>query len=207
MSADPAIRVIRVVVVDDESLVASSLSTLLSLEEDLDVVATLGSGEEVLDWCHRHPVPDVVVMDLQMGGIDGIETAESLPDGVNVLIVTSHGRPRQLKRALAGGVLGFVPKTSSAEEFATAVRTVHAGRRYLDPELAATAIGVGESPLTEREAQVLEVAGQGGSVEQIAAAVHLAAGTTRNYLSSAMGKTGASTRFEAWRIAREHGWL
>lgn len=207
MSAGPAIRVIRVVVVDDESLVASSLSTLLSLEEDLDVVATLGSGEEVLDWCHRHPVPDVVVMDLQMGGIDGIETAESLPDGVNVLIVTSHGRPRQLKRALAGGVLGFVPKTSSAEEFATAVRTVHAGRRYLDPELAATAIGVGESPLTEREAQVLEVAGQGGSVEQIAAAVHLAAGTTRNYLSSAMGKTGASTRFEAWRIAREHGWL
>lgn len=207
MSAGPAIRVIRVVVVDDESLVASSLSTLLSLEEDLDVVATLGSGEEVLDWCHGHPVPDVVVMDLQMGGIDGIETAESLPDGVNVLIVTSHGRPRQLKRALAGGVLGFVPKTSSAEEFATAVRTVHAGRRYLDPELAATAIGVGESPLTEREAQVLEVAGQSGSVEQIAAAVHLAAGTTRNYLSSAMGKTGASTRFEAWRIAREHGWL
>lgn len=204
MSAETAIRV---VVVDDESLVASSLSTLLSLEEDLDVVATLGSGEEVLDWCHRHPAPDVVVMDLQMGGIDGIETAESLPDGVKVLIVTSHGRPRQLKRALAGGVLGFVPKTSSAGEFATAVRTVHAGRRYLDPELAATAIGVGESPLTEREAQVLEVAGQGGSVEQIAAAVHLAAGTTRNYLSSAMGKTGASTRFEAWRIARERGWL
>ncbi len=140
MSAD---TVIRVVVVDDESLVASSLSTLLSLEDDLDVVATLGSGEEVLDWCQRHPVADVVVMDLQMGGIDGIETAESLPDGVNVLIVTSHGRPRQLKRALAGGVLGFVPKTSSAGEFATAVRTVHAGRRYLDPELAAAAIGVG----------------------------------------------------------------
>lgn len=132
MSAD---TVIRVVVVDDESLVASSLSTLLSLEDDLDVVATLGSGEEVLDWCQRHPVADVVVMDLQMGGIDGIETAESLPDEVNVLIVTSHGRPRQLKRALAGGVLGFVPKTSSAGEFATAVRTVHAGRRYLDPSL------------------------------------------------------------------------
>jgi two-component system response regulator DesR len=201
--------VIRVVVVDDESLVASSLSTLLSLEDDLDVVATLGSGEEVVDWCRTHPSPavDVVVTDLQMGGMDGIATAEALPDGVRVLIVTSHGRPRQLKRALAGGVLGFVPKTSSAEEFATAVRTVHAGRRYLDPELAAAAIGAGESPLTEREAQLLEVAGQGGSVEQIAATVHLAAGTTRNYLSSAMGKTGASTRFEAWRIARERGWL
>lgn len=200
---------IRVAVVDDESLVASSPSTLLSLEDDLEVTVTLGSGEELLDWCRAHAdgLPDVVVMDLQMGGIDGVEAAAALPDGVTVLIVTSHGRPRQLKRALAGGVLGFVPKTASAEEFATAVRTVHAGRRYLDPELAAAAIGAGESPLTEREAELLEIAGQGGSVEQIAATVHLAPGTTRNYLSSAMGKTGASTRFEAWRKARERGWL
>ncbi|MGP9759020.1 response regulator transcription factor [Corynebacterium sp. AOP12-C2-36] len=203
MSAEP----VRVVVVDDESLVASSLSTLLSLEDDLDVVATLGSGEELLDWCRTHHPPDVAVTDLQMGGIDGVETAAGLPEGVAVLIVTSHGRPRQLKRALAAGVAGFVPKTSSAAEFATAVRTVHAGRRYLDPELAAQAIGAGESPLTERETELLEVAGQGGSVEQIAETVHLAAGTTRNYLSSAMSKTGAATRFEAWRIARDRGWL
>ncbi|MGO3363456.1 MAG: response regulator [Corynebacterium sp.] len=201
---------ITVAVVDDESLVASSLSSLLDLEEDLDVLATLGSGEALLDWASTHDV-DVVVMDLQMGGIDGVETAGKLTEASDtapaVLIVTSHGRPRQLKRALAGGVLGFVPKTSSAEEFANAVRTVHSGRRYLDPELAAAAIGAGESPLTERETEVLEVAGRGESVEQIAATVHLAAGTTRNYLSSAMGKTGASTRFEAWRIARERGWL
>ncbi|MGP9724357.1 response regulator transcription factor [Corynebacterium sp. AOP40-9SA-29] len=203
MSTEP----VRVAVVDDESLVASSLSTLLSLEDDLDVVATLGSGEELLDWCRTHRAPDVVVTDLQMGGIDGVETAAGLPEDVAVLIVTSHGRPRQLKRALAAGVAGFVPKTSSAVEFATAVRTVHAGRRYLDPELAAQAIGAGESPLTERETELLEVAGQGGSVEQIAETVHLAAGTTRNYLSSAMSKTGAATRFEAWRIARERGWL
>ena len=203
MSAEP----VRVVVVDDESLVASSLSTLLSLEDDLDVVATLGSGEELLDWCRTHHAPDVAVTDLQMGGIDGVETAASLPEGVAVLIVTSHGRPRQLKRALAAGVAGFVPKTSSAAEFAPAVRTVHAGRRCLDPELAAQAIGAGESPLTERETELLEVAGQGGSVEQIAETVHLAAGTTRNYLSSAMSKTGAATRFEAWRIARDRGWL
>ena len=209
MSTDPS--PISVVVVDDESLVASSLSTLLDLQDDLHVVATLGSGEELLDWVAKNPdsgqTVDVVVMDLQLGGIDGVETAGRLPDGLAVLIVASHGRPRALKRALAHGVLGFLPKTSSAEEFATAVRTVHAGRRHLDPELAAAAISAGESPLTDRETEVLEVAGQGGSVEQIAQTVHLAAGTTRNYLSSAMTRTGASTRFEAWRIARERGWL
>lgn len=206
-SPDP----IRVIVVDDESLVASSLSSLLDLQDDLSVVATLGSGEDLLDWVGKHPDPepaaDVVVMDLELGGIDGVETAGRLPEGTAVLIVTSHGRPRALKRALGNGVLGFLPKTSSADEFATAVRTVHSGRRHLDPELAAAAISSGESPLTERESEVLEVAGQGGSVEQIAQTVHLAAGTTRNYLSSAMAKTGASTRFEAWRLAKERGWL
>lgn len=203
---------ITVVVVDDEALVASSLSTLLGLEEDLDVLATLGSGEELLDWWDAGHAADVVVMDLQLGGIDGVETAWRLGEKTTgttaaVLIVTSHGRPRQLRQALAAGVPGFIRKTSTAAEFAAGVRTVHAGRRYLDPDLAAAAIGAGESPLTEREAEVLEAAGRGGSVEQIAAQVHLASGTTRNYLSAAMGKTGASTRFEAWRIARERDWL
>ncbi|CUU66726.1 response regulator [Corynebacterium variabile] len=203
---------ITVVVVDDEALVASSLSTLLGLEEDLDVLATLGSGEELLDWWDAGHAADVVVMDLQLGGIDGVETARRLGERTTgttaaVLIVTSHGRPRQLRQALAAGVPGFIRKTSTAAEFAAGVRTVHAGRRYLDPDLAAAAIGAGESPLTEREAEVLEAAGRGGSVEQIAAQVHLASGTTRNYLSAAMGKTGASTRFEAWRIARERDWL
>lgn len=203
---------ITVIVVDDEALVASSLSTLLGLEEDLDVLATLGSGEELLDWWDAGHAADVVVMDLQLGGIDGVETARRLGEKTTgttaaVLIVTSHGRPRQLRQALAAGVPGFIRKTSTAAEFAAGVRTVHAGRRYLDPDLAAAAIGAGESPLTEREAEVLEAAGRGGSVEQIAAQVHLASGTTRNYLSAAMGKTGASTRFEAWRIARERDWL
>lgn len=203
---------ITVVVVDDEALVASSLSILLGLEEDLDVLATLGSGEELLDWWDAGHAGDVVVMDLQLGGIDGVETARRLGEKTTgttaaVLIVTSHGRPRQLRQALAAGVPGFIRKTSTAAEFAAGVRTVHAGRRYLDPDLAAAAIGAGESPLTEREAEVLEAAGRGGSVEQIAAQVHLASGTTRNYLSAAMGKTGASTRFEAWRIARERDWL
>lgn len=204
---------IRVAVVDDEALVAQSLATLLGLEEDLEVVLVAGSGEELLEWWRRSAPgerAEVCVCDLQMGGIDGIETAErlrALDEAGRVVIVTSHARPRSLKRALAAGVAGFLPKTATAEQFATAIRTVHGGRRYLDPDLAAATIAAGESPLTEREAELLELAGQGGSVEDIAAAVHLAPGTTRNYLSSAMGKTGAQNRFEAYTRARERGWV
>ncbi|MDO5669332.1 MAG: response regulator transcription factor [Corynebacterium sp.] len=201
---------IRIAIVDDESLVAQSLGTLLGLEEDLEVAVVAASGEELIDWWRRGQQVDVCVCDLQMGGIDGIETARRIWDispQVQVLIVTSHARPRALKQALAAGVLGFLPKTATAADFATAVRAVHAGRRHIDPELAALTISAGESPLTEREAELLELAGQGGSVEDIAAAAYLAPGTTRNYLSSAMSKVGAQNRFEAYTRAREHGWI
>ncbi|MDO5512218.1 response regulator transcription factor [Corynebacterium sp.] len=201
---------IRIAIVDDESLVASSLATLLGLEDDLEVAVVAGSGEELVEWWRRGQQADVCVCDLQMGGIDGIETARrirELSPGAGVLIVTSHARPRALKQALAAGVLGFLPKTSTAVDFATAIRAVHAGRRHLDPELAALTISAGESPLSEREAELLELAGQGGSIEDIASAVHLAAGTTRNYLSSAMAKVGAQNRFEAYTRARERGWI
>lgn len=206
---------ITIAIADDESLVASSLATLLGLEDDLAVLVTCGSGEEMLTWWTRQqtmaqPVAQVCVLDLQLGGIDGIETAVKLREltpELPVLIVTSHARPRLLKRALVNGVLGFLPKTSTAEEFATAIRSVHSGRRYLDQELAAMTISAGESPLTAREEEILELAGRGGSVDEIAAAVHLAPGTTRNYLSQAMSKVGAQNRFEAFTRARERGWL
>ncbi|MGD7001543.1 response regulator [Corynebacterium halotolerans] len=206
---------ITIAIADDESLVASSLATLLSLEDDLEVLVTCGSGEELLTWWRKRlttsqPVAQVCVLDLQLGGIDGIDTAVQLRElsaDLPVLIVTSHARPRQLKRALANGVLGFLPKTATAEEFAGAIRSVRGGRRYLDQELAAMTISAGESPLTEREEEILELAGRGGSVEEIAAAAHLASGTTRNYLSQAMGKVGAQNRFEAYTRARELGWL
>lgn len=202
---------ISISIADDEALIASSLATLLSLEPDLDVRLTAGSGEELIEtWADPSNRTDVCVLDLQLGGIDGIDTAtrlmETTPD-LAVLIVTSHARPRQLKRALAAGVLGFLPKTSTADEFATAIRTVHAGRRYIDPELAAMTISAGESLLTNREEEVLELAGQGLSAEEIAVAAHLAPGTTRNYLSQAMTKVGAQNRFEAFTRARELGWL
>ncbi|ALZ99701.1 response regulator transcription factor [Corynebacterium glutamicum] len=202
---------ITISIADDEALIASSLSTLLSLEPDLEVSQIAASGEELLElWENLETHTDVCVIDLQLGGIDGIDTASKLmatTPGLAVLIVTSHARPRQLKRALNAGVLGFLPKTSTAEQFATAIRTVHAGRRYIDPELAAMTISAGESPLTNREEEVLELAGKGLSAEEIAEAAHLAPGTTRNYLSQAMAKVGAQNRFEAFTRARELGWL
>lgn len=206
---------IRVLIVDDESLVASSLATLIGLEDDLEVLAVLSSGEELEQWWRKkhtlgEPLADVIVSDLHLGGIDGIDAiarvATISPD-VKAMIVTSHARPRALKEALSASIMGFLPKTSTAQEFASAIRTVHAGKRYLDPELSAQAIATGESPLTEREAEVLEAAGGGASNDEIAARVHLAPGTVRNYLSSAMTKLGAHNRFEAFTTARDAGWI
>ncbi|AHI21520.1 response regulator transcription factor [Corynebacterium vitaeruminis] len=201
---------ITVHITDDESLIASSLATLLRLEDDIEVVGTSGTGEQLLEALATRPVPDVVVLDLHMPGIDGITTAEqALADhpGLAVLIVTSHARPRGLKRALAVGVRGFLPKTADANEFADAIRALKKGRKYIDQELAAAALDMEASPLTEREVEVLEQAGTGASVNDIAAAVHLAPGTARNYLSSAIAKTGAINRIDAFHKAREAGWI
>lgn len=205
---------INVHITDDETLIASSLATLLGLEDDLAVQGTSHSGQELLDHLHRQhttgALPDVIVLDLHMPGIDGLRTAERIVQDypqLPILIVTSHARPRGLKRALAAGVRGFLPKTAQAEEFATAIRTLHSGKTYLDQELAVQALGIEDSPLTEREVEVLEHAGTGASVNDIAAAVRIAPGTARNYLSSAMAKTNAANRFDAFHKAREAGWI
>lgn len=206
---------ITVAIVDDEQLIASSLATLLELEADLTVTETFASGEEVMSrWEKANALesrlPDVLVTDLQLGGIDGVELAQEisrLSPQTAIVIVTSHSRPHQLKRALTSGVQGFLPKTATAEEFAAAIRSVHEGRSFIDQELAAMTITATSSPLTEREADVIEAAGRGGSIEQIAKEVFLATGTTRNYLSSAMAKLSAQNRFEAYLRARESGWI
>lgn len=206
---------ITVAIVDDEQLIASSLATLLELEADLTVTETFASGEELISRWEKASaleslLPDVLVTDLQLGGIDGVELAQELSrlsPQTAIVIVTSHSRPHQLKRALTSGVQGFLPKTATAEEFAAAIRSVHEGRSFIDQELAAMTITATSSPLTEREADVIEAAGRGGSIEQIAKEVFLATGTTRNYLSSAMAKLGAQNRFEAYLRARESGWI
>lgn len=200
---------IRVLLADDENLIRSALATMLDLEDDIEVVAQADSGEAALSIA-SDAVPDVAVLDLQMGGIDGIETARKIVGALprcGTIIVTSHGRPGYLKKALAAGVRGFLPKTTSAATLAEVVRTVHAGGRYVDPSLAAEAIGAGDSPLTPREADVLEFAADGATIAEIARRAHLSPGTTRNYLSAAAAKLGAANRHEACAVARRHGWI
>ncbi|MFJ9693075.1 response regulator [Kitasatospora sp. NPDC101183] len=200
---------VRVLLADDEHLIRGALAALLSLEDDIEVVAQAGSGPEALAMAQAHR-PDIAVLDLQMPGLDGIEVATGLrrvlPD-CRCMIVTGHGRPGYLKRALEVGVRGFLPKTVSAADLAGIIRTVRSGGRYVDPELAADAISAGETPLTPRETDVLELAADGTTIAEIAARASLSQGTVRNYLSSAATKLGAENRHAAVRIAREHGWI
>lgn len=200
---------IRILLADDEHLIRSAMAQMLDLDDDFEVVAEAATGPEAVAAARQHR-PDVAVLDLQMPGLDGIETARAilaeLP-GCGCLVVTSHGRPGYLKRALSSGVRGFLPKTTSAATLAQVVRVVHAGGRHVDPELAAEAIAAGDSPLTPREADVLEAAADAAPVEEIAKRVHLSAGTVRNHLSNAATKLGASNRHEAVATARRMGWI
>ncbi|WP_431035356.1 response regulator transcription factor [Streptomyces sp. P6-2-1] len=200
---------VRVLLADDEHLIRGALAALLALEGDLEVVAEAASGAEALAMA-RARTPDVAVLDLQMPDGDGVSVATALRSELpacRCLIVTSHGRPGHLKRALEAGVRGFVPKTVSAQRLAEIIRTVHAGSRYVDPELAADAIAAGDSPLSAREAEVLEYAADGAPVAEIAQRAGLSPGTVRNYLSSAVTKLGAENRHSAVRTARSRGWV
>ena len=200
---------IRVIVADDQSLVRGALAALLSLEGDIEVVAEAGDGDAALAAAREHS-PDVALLDIEMPGMDGIAATAAIRQhapGCRILIVTTFGRPGYLRRALEAGASGFVVKDTPAAELAEAVRRVHAGLRAVDPSLAAESLYDGTNPLTPREADVLRVALAGGTVAAIAARVFLSEGTVRNHLSSAIGKTGASTRAEAARIAEVRGWL
>ena len=199
---------IRVLLADDEHLIRAALATMLDLETDIEVVAQAASGTEAVAAAAKFR-PDVAVLDLQMPGLDGVEAAERIiaETGAATVIVTSHGRPGYLKRALSVGVRGFLPKTTSAETLAEVVRKVRAGGRHVDPELAAEAISAGDSPLTPRESDVLELAADGSSIDEIARRASLSAGTARNYLSAAVTKLGAANRHEAAGIARRNGWI
>ncbi len=200
---------IRVLLADDEHLIRAALAQMLDLEDDIEIVGQAATGTAAVAQTGELR-PDVVVLDLQMPGLDGIAAAariaEILP-GCGCLIVTSHGRPGLLKRALSTGVRGFLPKTTSAQTLAAAVRVVAGGGRYVDPGLAAEAMALGDSPLTPRETAVLEAASDGAPVEEIARRTHLAAGTVRNYLSSAAAKLAATNRHEAVNVAHRMGWI
>jgi two-component system, NarL family, response regulator DesR len=200
---------VRLLLADDQALVRGALATLLSLEPDMEVVAEVGRGDQVVAAA-RDAKPDVALLDVEMPGLDGIAATQALHDAmpeVRVLIVTTFGRPGFLRRALQAGASGFVVKDTPARQLAEAVRRVHAGLRVVDPVLAADSLAGGESPLTARESEVLVAARSGGSVADIARQVELSEGTVRNHLSSAIGKTMARNRADAVRIADEYGWL
>lgn len=200
---------IRVLLADDQALVRGALSAMLSLESDIEVVAEVGSGDEVVPAARRAE-PDVALLDVQMPGKDGLSAAAELRDALpscRVVVCTTFGRPGYLARAMAAGAVGFVVKDAPPEQLVDAVRRVHSGLRVVDPALAAESLAKGASPLTDRERDVLCAAKDGGTVADVAKALHLSEGTVRNHLSSAIGKTGARTRAEAVRIAEDCGWL
>ncbi|KIC57947.1 MULTISPECIES: response regulator transcription factor [Microbacterium] len=200
---------IRLLIADDQALVRGALSALLGLEPDIEVVAEVGRGDEVVDAAVRTSA-DVALLDIEMPGMDGIAAASALRDALptcRTLIVTTFGRPGYLTRAMRAGASGFVVKDTPAAQLADAVRRVAQGLRVVDPALAADSLAQGESPLTGRETDVLAVARTGGSIADIAQMLHLSEGTVRNHLSSAIGKTGARNRADAVRVADENGWL
>jgi two-component system response regulator DesR len=200
---------IRVLLADDQALVRGALASMLRLEPDLEVVAELGTGTEVLPAARR-TAPDVALLDVQMPGRDGLAVAAELRHALpacRVIICTTFSRPGYLSRAMSAGAAGYVVKDSRPEQLVNAIRRVHAGLRFVDPALAAESLASGASPLTDREADVLRAAAEGGTVADIAKTVGLSEGTVRNHLSSAIGKTQARTRAEAVRLAEKSGWL
>lgn len=199
---------IRVLLAEDQSLVLGALSALLSLEEDLAVVGTASDGEAALAQV-RELVPDVLVTDIEMPRLSGLDLASRVREefpSVRVVIVTTFGRAGYLRRALEVGAKGYLLKDAPASELADAIRRVYAGGRAIDPNLAAEAWGE-QDPLTERERQVLREAESGATTAAMAAKLGLSEGTVRNYLSEAISKLGAENRVEAARAAREKGWL
>lgn len=200
---------IRLLLADDQALVRGALAALLNLEPDLQVVAEVGSGDEVVAAALASE-PDVALLDVEMPRMDGVAATRAVREALpscRVLVVTTFGRPGYLRAAMAAGASGFIVKDTPARSLADAVRRVHSGLHVVDPTLAADSLIQGASPLTEREADVLRAASGGTTVAAIAAELGLSDGTVRNHLSNAMGKTGARTRAEAVRIAVENGWL
>ena len=200
---------IRVLLADDQALVRGALAAMLGLEPDIEVVAQVSSGGEMLAAA-RAARPDVALVDVQMPGKDGITAAAELHRDMpacRIVVCTTFGRPGYLSRAMAAGAVGFVVKDAPPEQLVDAVRRVHAGLRVVDPALAAESLATGQSPLTDRERDVLRVASSGGTIADVARLLSLSQGTVRNHLSSAIGKTGARTRAEAARVAEDHGWL
>jgi two-component system response regulator DesR len=200
---------IRILLAEDQTMVREALASLLSLEEDIEVVAQVDRGDAVLAAA-RDTHPDVALLDIEMPGADGISAARQLSEempGCAILILTTFGRPGYLRRAMESGARGFLLKDAPAKELAIAIRRTMAGERVVDPALAAQALSEGKGPLSWREREILMASAAGSNIAEIATSLHLSEGTVRNHLSSAIQKLGARNRFEAARAAEAKGWL
>lgn len=199
---------IRVLIADDEGMIRSALAALLCLEDDIDVIAVCSDGEQAAVEAKRLQ-PDICLLDLEMPGLDGVEVAERLWRTISTrcVIVTRHARPGVLRRALAAGVAGFLPKSRDAREVAAVIRQVAAGGRYIDPEIAADALSDERCPLTNRELDVLRLGQRGETTAQIARSLSLAPGTVRNHISTVLTKLSVETRQQAALVARDRGWI
>jgi two-component system response regulator DesR len=201
--------VIRILLAEDQAMVRGALAALLALEPDLEVVAQVGRGDEVVPAALAS-APDVALIDIEMPGADGLTAAAQLRTAVpacRVAILTTFGRPGYLRRAMEAGATGFLLKDTPASQLADAIRRIARGQHVVDPALAVAALSEGANPLSEREREALALAGSSGTVADIAASLGLSEGTVRNHLSAAIQKVGARNRAEARRIAADKGWL
>jgi two-component system response regulator DesR len=200
---------IKVLLAEDQGMMRGALTLLLNLEDDLEVVGQVSSGDLIVPTA-LEVGPDVAVLDIEMPGRSGLDAAADLHAALpscKILIVTTFGRPGYLRRAMEAGASGFLVKDGPVEDLAHAIRRVLAGERVVDPELATAALSAGPNPLTARERDVLAAAVDGSTIADIAGRLHLSESTVRNYLSAAIGKTGSRNRIEAVRAARHNGWL
>lgn len=200
---------VRVLLAEDQAMVRGALSALLSLEEDIEIVAEVSRGDEVVSAA-LDAFPDAALLDIEMPGGDGLSAAAALKERLPacyVIILTTFGRAGYLKRAMESGALGFLLKDAPASELASAIRRVMAGERVVDPALAASALSEGGNPLTGRERDVLSISADGATIGDVAAKLYLSEGTVRNYLSTAIKKLGTRNRVEAARLAERKGWL
>lgn len=204
-----SMNIIKIVLAEDQALVAGALAALLKLEEDFQIVGLANNGKDALKLCQQNDV-DILVTDIEMPQMTGLELAMAIHENklpINVVVLTTFARAGFLKRALASEVRGYLLKDAPVEELAKAIRTVHQGGRAIAPELAMESWSGPQDPLTDRERQVLRLAGEGATSGEIAKTMFLSEGTVRNYLSEAMSKLNAKNRVEAFRMARDQGWL
>lgn len=200
---------IRVLLAEDMLMIRAALTALLKLEPDIDVVAEVTRGDEIVPSALACR-PDVAVVDIDLPVIDGITAAATLRERLpscRILVLTALGQPGQVRRALSAGIQAFLVKDAPGDRLADAIRRTHAGLRVLDAELVSSAMEYGETPLTQRETTILREAARGATAEDIASRLHLSPGTVRNYLTAAITKTGARNKIDAIRIAEDAGWL